>query len=347
MLSVYRRHSPNCPQKSRRYRRCNCPVWCEGTVEGKYICRSLKTRSWSRGQAICRDIEEGGQVNRVTLKHACESFLADAASRGLRDASLYKYRLLFGKLKDFSEREHLPFLNQFDVEVLRKFRGTLKNKNYAARNKTENLRALFRYAHQAGWVKSDPGRGLKSPIVTTPPTEPFTRDDMKKILTACDSYKGPNRPILKAFVLLLRYSGLRIRDAVTLRRDAIVDGKLFLYSAKTGVPVRVPLPPVTLDALAVLPIAGDCYFWSKEGLPKTRVANFQSMLTSVFKTAGVTGGHAHRFRDTFAVELLLKGVPIERVAALLGNTPAVASRHYSPWIAARQEQLEQDVIATW
>jgi len=41
------------------------------------------------------------------------------------------------------------------------------------------------------------------------------------------------------------------------------------------------------------------------------------------------------------------GVPIERVAVLLGNTPEIAAKHYSPWVAARQEQLEDDVRKTW
>jgi hypothetical protein len=33
----------------------------------------------------------------------------------------------------------------------------------------------------------------------------------------------------------------------------------------------------------------------------------------------VQGGHAHRFRDTFATELLLTGVPLERISILLGH----------------------------
>jgi hypothetical protein len=53
-------------------------------------------------------------------------------------------------------------------------------------------------------------------------------------------------------------------------------------------------------------------------------------------------------RDTFAVELLLKGVPLERVSILLGHSSIkVTERHYSPWIRERQEQAEADVRRTW
>jgi integrase len=62
----------------------------------------------------------------------------------------------------------------------------------------------------------------------------------------------------------------------------------------------------------------------------------------------IKGGHAHKFRDTLAVELLLAGVPLEPVSVLLGhNSVRVTERHYSPWVRSRQEQLEQDVRRVW
>jgi len=54
------------------------------------------------------------------------------------------------------------------------------------------------------------------------------------------------------------------------------------------------------------------------------------------------------FRDTFSVELLLAGVPIERVSILLGHQSVrITEKHYAPWVRARQEQLEADVRRTW
>jgi hypothetical protein len=48
------------------------------------------------------------------------------------------------------------------------------------------------------------------------------------------------------------------------------------------------------------------------------------------------------------VELLLAGVPIERVSILLGHQSVrVTERHYNPWVRSRQEQLEADVARAW
>jgi integrase len=69
---------------------------------------------------------------------------------------------------------------------------------------------------------------------------------------------------------------------------------------------------------------------------------------SLSELAGVKNAHFHRFRDTFAVELLLAGVPIDQVSILLGHASVkVTERHYSPWVKARQEQLEAAIRKLW
>jgi hypothetical protein len=62
----------------------------------------------------------------------------------------------------------------------------------------------------------------------------------------------------------------------------------------------------------------------------------------------IVGGHLNRFRDTFAVSLHLKGVSLESVSKLLGQSSIrVAELHDAPWVKERQEQLEADVMRTW
>jgi hypothetical protein len=62
----------------------------------------------------------------------------------------------------------------------------------------------------------------------------------------------------------------------------------------------------------------------------------------------VKDGHPHRFRDTLAVELLVQGVPMDRVSILLGHSSVkITERHYAPWVLARQVQLEADLERVW
>jgi integrase len=133
------------------------------------------------------------------------------------------------------------------------------------------------------------------------------------------------------------------------RQTRVQDQKLFLYTQKTGTPVYLPLPEFVQQALDQVPeISPRYYFWRGDSKLAGAVAAWQRTLQHVFKTAAVQNGHAHRFRDTFAVELLLSGVPIERVSILLGHSSVrITERHYAPWVRERQEQMEADVRRAW
>ena len=144
---------------------------------------------------------------------------------------------------------------------------------------------------------------------------------MGRILNACNEYPDKRNAIrLRALILLLRYSGLRFTDAAKLSRDRITGDNLLLYTAKTGTPVNCPLPPIVIAALAAIPVDGPYYFWTGKSATKGLAGSiWWRPLHRLFALAKVPNGHAHRFRDTFAVELLLAGVPIDRVSVLLGH----------------------------
>jgi hypothetical protein len=44
---------------------------------------------------------------------------------------------------------------------------------------------------------------------------------------------------------------------------------------------------------------------------------------------------------------LQKGVPLENVAALLGNTIKVAEKHSAPWVKSQQESLTAEIEKAW
>jgi hypothetical protein len=135
----------------------------------------------------------------------------------------------------------------------------------------------------------------------------------------------------------------------TGRGKRFVGNRLFLYTAKTGVPVHVVVPEFVLRILESTPRKSENhFFWSGVGKLESIVRSWQTRLRRLFQIAGVAKGHAHRLRDTFAVELLLAGVPIERVSILLGHqSTRVTEKHYNPWVRSRQEQLEADLERAW
>lgn len=90
------------------------------------------------------------------------------------------------------------------------------------------------------------------------------------------------------------------------------------------------------------------WFWTGVGSKDTLTGNWRRTFRRLCEIAGIRDGHPHRFRDTLAVELLLEGVPIERVSILLGHSSVkITQRHYTPWVLARQTQLEADLVRAW
>jgi len=185
---------------------------------------------------------------------------------------------------------------------------------------------------------------------------PLTSEEIVRILAAVDQYseempttgKEKARRI-RALVLLLRYSGMRFGDAVALSADRIKGARLFLYTQKTGVPINAILPDVVLKALEATPrVTEKHFFWSGVEKLESIVRSWQTRLRRLFGLAKVSCGHAHRFRETFPVDLLLVGVPIERVSVLLGHQSVrITEKHYAPWVRSRQEQLEADLVSAW
>jgi site-specific recombinase XerD len=55
-----------------------------------------------------------------------------------------------------------------------------------------------------------------------------------------------------------------------------------------------------------------------------------------------------KLRDTFGVDLLEKGVPLEEVSKLLGHESIkTTERSYAKWVKGRQDPLNSLVTATW
>ena len=357
MLTTYRRHSSDCQhfgktRNARGTRNCSCPVWVQGSLKGEYVRRSLDLTSWEAASELVRGWEASGEIGVVkteapSLKDAIARFLADAEARGMRAGTVRKYRhLLEAELLPYCASKNVTRLDRVTVDFLRHFRESLPHMLSTQQKKIESQRTSFGFCMDSRWLDHNPAKKVKVKRVGLNPTMPFSEDDIERLLEACATFRG-NGQRLRALIGLLRHSGLRIGDAVVLERSRIKDGRVFVYTAKTGTPVMCPLPKHILKELAALP--GDRYFfWNGTSKSTTLFGKYYRAFLALSIRAKVEHPHFHRFRDSFAVSLLEKGVPLENVSILLGHSSVkVTEKHYAPWVKRRQAILEEQVRATW
>jgi len=130
MLTIYRRHVKGCAHKhdGRKYRRCRCPIWADGFLNGVEIRESMNLRDWEKAQQRINAWEAEGvltaEAEEPTIERACQAFENDAKARGLREPTLKKYRVLFRQLQAFAQAEGLRFIKECELGTLRKFRGS-------------------------------------------------------------------------------------------------------------------------------------------------------------------------------------------------------------------------------
>jgi integrase/recombinase XerD len=259
MLTVYRRHSSACEfsrksRNARGARNCakRCPIWVQGSLRGEYIRKALNVTSWQTASELVRAWDASGQIGvaRVeipTIQEGVTKFVEDAEARSLNPESLKKMRDAVERLfLTFCANRGYRLLKQLAVDELREFRNEL-TRRYAAtsvQTRLEYLRSFLPFSQSSGWIVANPAMSVKPPRSASSPTLPFDEEDIDKMLAAADTFtaKGNvgagNRKRVRAMILLLRYSGLRISDACTRERARLSETKLFLYTQQTGTPVR-------------------------------------------------------------------------------------------------------------
>lgn len=389
IVTIFVRHAADCKYAGDEFaKRCNCRKHLRWSQNGSQYRKMAGTRSWADAEKRKRELEDqlAGRtpVNEnpgaVTVQSAVELFVQDKKNQGVSAGVIKRYTGELARLQDYCEQQSVYTVNGISRELLTGFVATWEAfypSSYTRSKVRERLRSFLRYCYEAQWLSRIPA--LPKIKVEEPPTLPLTDEEYTRLLDAIyianprrwdgkvstQGLTAKTRARIRALFQLMRWSGLAIRDALTLERAEIQhDEQRDLYRImttrqKTGTHVYVPIPAdVAREVLAVENSNPKYIFWTGEGSGQTIAKTWANRyVRPIFEAAGLAGEDAeendthmisHRLRDTFAVDLLSKGVPLEEVSKLLGHESIkTTEKHYAKWVQGRQDRLDALVTATW
>jgi integrase len=119
---------------------------------------------------------------------------------------------------------------------------------------------------------------------------------------------------------------------------------------KTGKPLYIWINPDLYARLQALAAQLGPTPFITQSLVRERASDaWRERLSKIFFAAGPFPEHPvpHRFRHTFVRIQLQRGVSVDDVAELIGDTPEMVRRHYARWVPERQERLTNIMKAAY
>jgi integrase/recombinase XerD len=328
-----------------------------------------------------RQLEAKVQKRQVEIAAAVENFLQETARLNRAEATRAKYTLTLNRFSEWCAVQDAPItlLSQLDIATLRRWIQTWDGAPTTRHNQHQRVITFFFFCIEQGWITENPAKKIKKVTPEQDETLPFTREQFDALIEATHFYdsRDPkktgdtvNSRRAGAYLKLLRWSGLRAGDAACLSRDKLRDdNSIFLYQrkvkGKASSPVYGLLPHDVAEELRNVPASShthpNYFFWSGRSKRKSEVSNWIKIFGNILATAAERhpklfkesdgkpiSAHLHMLRDTFAVEYLLAGMPLEEVSRLLGHSSVlITQKHYAPWVLERQQKLATSVRNAW
>ncbi|MEM0985528.1 MAG: tyrosine recombinase [Pseudomonadota bacterium] len=268
-------------------------------------------------------VERGAALNTLLAYRRDLEEASDSLSGGLVEASRSDITAL---LKSYADRGFAPSTSARKLSALRRF---------------------FRFLFQEGDRTGDPTAGIDSPLNRREVPDVLSREDVKKLISACGSDLR-----LTCLVELLYSAGLRASELVALpvgalprQRQGDWETASITVRGKGGKDRLCPLGRPALDALtAWLEVREDTL---PDGDAGTRAAKFVfpssgkaghltrrrlgQMLDKLGADAGLSPGrvHPHALRHAYATHLLQGGADLRSVQMLLGHADISTTQIYT------------------
>jgi site-specific recombinase XerD len=305
---------------------------------------------------------------KISLSQAIDGYKLDARARQLRPRTIIDYQNGYRHLHEFIGDPPIADISIDDIRQFLAHLGgqsitpdgvaprpTRKLANKSIANIHVALSALWTWAVAEGFAIEHVVRAVRPPKPDQPMIEPFRKEDVKAMLHACEKAKtyinrskkeqSSSRPTAardRAIILTLLDTGGRVSEICynpTLETPGLLvedwdQRNLYLRVLGKGGKERIlPISHRTSKAIwkymATRPDAlpTDPLFLSVHNEPLSN-DGLRQLIKNLGKRSGVTNAHPHRFRHTFAVNLLRNGANALELQRMLGHSTLDMVKRY-------------------
>ena len=241
-------------------------------------------------------------------------------------------------------KDVLPFVGKMELEALDKpairaviRRITERGRMVLANRVLQYISKMLKWAVGVGYITANPAADIPKPAKERSRERVLTIDEVRAILSACDSLAG----VQADFVKFLLFSGQRLNEIAKLTHDEIIDDHISIPRDrnKSGETIITPLLPHLQTIIDSCPRGNGQYIFSTTHGEKP-LSGFSQIKSQLQKASGVTDWTFHDFRRSMATALADAGVDEFAIKYALNHKDSSVTGVYD-----RSQHLKRKTLA--
>ncbi len=279
----------------------------------------------------------------MTLDSAAESFYEHLASVRKTDVTIYTYRKelnSFNKYlcKEYNRPVYIEDLTGRDIE---KYMNYKQESDISMYGIITAFKAFINYAYTKGYIKVNISKQIKQVKRRVKERTYLSTEELERL------FECINHGVVKAAVLTLYYAGLRINECEGLKLNDVDfdNNKIIIREDKENntriIPINHKLRAELLNYIENNRVDKntDYFFSTRTGKLSDNYVNL--ILREAIKKAKIDRVvTCHILRHSFASNLVLKGIDLNKVKRLMGHKSIETTSIY---LHANKEELKKAV----
>ncbi|TPW26159.1 integrase [Martelella alba] len=250
------------------------------------------------------------QASKNTLQWLVDRYHESAAFKGLAPST---QRMRKNILKSVCQTGGKLVLTQITRQTIASGRDRRADTPHAAINFMKVMGYLFEFAVDAGYMRSNPVRGVKRPKIRSEGFMPWTDDDIRAFYE-----KHPLGSMARLAIDLFLWTGLRRGDMFRLGPQHIRDGVIEFRASKNAKMVYIEISPSLARSLDACETHHLAFLTTPvHGRPFKSAASFGNWFGKMCAEAGISP-RAHGLRKKGAIDLAELGGTTEELKARFG-----------------------------